>query len=205
MAKPLVFEFHDRQIAFSMSKVDRSKLYGYKTTEVEDEKGQPCQLATLAGDGKTVVGAGGVAMAYLSPDGAWCDRSELKPVDVEGKRIDPVASSFSAAVPLGEEASLEEYLDHNVRAVYLMESPDDVAELMDRLRDGAIFKFAYSFRGGLEPDAGFLLMGQDGRVYFAVGTPTSIEYVGLQQAAGFVDEDEAADVEEADLTDFDMI
>ena len=48
MAKPLVFHFADRDISFQMSKVDRTKLYGFKELEVLDEDGQACELATLA-------------------------------------------------------------------------------------------------------------------------------------------------------------
>ena len=141
--------------SFDPVKIDRSVLYGFKELEVLDEQGGRCELATLADDGKTLVGRGGVTYAYLSPDGAWCDKSGLKPVDLDGREIQPVASSFSAPVALVEKATLEEYLSHNVRSVYLMQSEGDPAGLLAELRGGAIFKFPYSFRGGLEADAGF--------------------------------------------------
>jgi hypothetical protein len=204
MAKPLVFQFDGRSLAFSLSKVDRSKLYGYKETEVVDEKNARCELATLAGDGRTVLGKGGVALAYLSPDGAWRDRTELKPVDLEGRPIKPVPSSFAAPVPLAEPATIEEYLDHNIRAMYQLQTEDDASGLWEQLRQGAIFKFPYSFRGGLEADAGFVLMNDQGHVFLAVGSPTTVHYIGLQQAAPVAAEEEAPEEEEADM-DFDMI
>ena len=61
----------------------------------------------------------------------------------------------------------------------------------------------YSFRGGLEADAGFLLAGADGNIFLAVANPTKIEFVGLQQAAAAAEEE--GEEEEADLLDFDMI
>jgi hypothetical protein len=202
MGKSLVCAFNNANISFDPVKIDRSVLYGFKEVEVLDEQGQRCELATLADDGKTVVGRGGVTYAYLAPDGAWCDKSGLKPVDPDGHEIQPVPSSFSAPVALTEKASLEEYLSHNVRSVYLMRSEIEAPELMAELRGGTIFKFPYSFRGGLEADAGFLLAGADGNVFLAVGTPTKIEFVGLQQAAGI---EEEGDEDEADMFDFDMI
>jgi hypothetical protein len=203
VAKPLIFAFENANVSFDPTKIDRSVLYGFKEVEVLDEHGQRCELATLANDGKTVVGRGGVTFAYMSPDGAWCDKSGLKPVDLEGQEIHPVASSYSAPAALTEKATLEEYLSHNVRSVYLMHSEAELPELLTALRGGTIFKFPYSFRGGLEADAGFLLAGADGNVYLAVGSPTKIEFVGLQQAAGIAEEESGE--EEADLLDFDMI
>ena len=61
---------------------------------------------------------------------------------------------------------------------------------------------AYSYRGGLEPDAAFLLMGQDDQVFLAVGKPTKFRFVGLQQTAAMAEDDSADD---GDMMDFDMI
>ena len=204
MAKPLVFKYRDGEIAFAMSKVDRAKLYGFKEVEVLDDDGHKCELATLAGDGRTVIGKGGTAMAYVSSEGNWCERSQLKPVNLEGNEIEPVPSSFSEAVALDDKVSIEDYLEHNIRSVYQMDSEDDTSALMDELKAGAIYKFAYSFRGGLEADAAFLLTNGDGELFMAVGNPTTVEFIGLQQTAGVAAEDEAAE-EEGDLMDFGMI
>lgn len=107
MAKPLVFQFGGKEVSFQMNKVDRSKLYGFKELEVLDEKKRPCELATLSGDGQTVVGRGGTGLAYNSSDGLWCNKGELTPVDIEGNEIEPVKSSFNAPNPLGEEVSID--------------------------------------------------------------------------------------------------
>ena len=71
------------------------------------------------------------------------------------------------------------------------------------LKRGTIFSFSYSYRGGLEADAGFLLMGVDGNLFLAVGEPTNVEFIGLQQTAAIVEEKGEAD--ETDPMDFDMI
>ncbi len=203
MAKPLVFQWGDTDLSFTLAKIDRSKLYGYKEVEVLDEDGNRCELATLADDGRTVVGRGGTGIGYVDADGAWCEKSKLKPVDLEGDEIEPVASSFSAPIKLFETVTAEDYLSHNIRLVYHLGTEDETDSLVDELRRGTIFSFPYSYRGGLEADAGFLLMGEEGNLFLAVGDPTNVEFIGLQQMAAMIAEEDEAD--ETDLMDFDMI
>ncbi|MFK7766768.1 MAG: hypothetical protein AB8B55_06065 [Mariniblastus sp.] len=206
MPKPLQFEFGGEAIEFEMNKVDRSKLYGFKVVEVLDEHGVPCELTTLADDGKTLIGKGGTGIGYLSADGEWCDKSELKAVNLEGKEIVPVPSSFSAPVKLETEISIDEYLNHNIRLIYQLEPKTITETLHKKLNDGVIFKFPYSYRGGLEADAGILLMNDDDEVFFLVGDETSIEFKGLQQAAPVAPPEEEDDEADAGgLMDFGMI
>lgn len=202
MAKPLIFQWGDRHLPFNMNKVDRSKLYGYKEVEVQDDQDRRCELATLAEDGRTVVGRGGTAFGQFSPDGTWRDKTELRPVDIDGQEIQTVPSSFSAPVKLFDTATFDEYLRHNIRLVYQLSTDEDLADLIAELSRGTVFRFPYSYRGGLEADAGFLLQGEDGNVYLAVGSPTKVEFIGLQQVA-VTDDD--AQLDETDLMDFDMI
>ena len=48
MAKPLIFQLGDREISFSLNKVDRSKLYGFKEVQALDELKQVCDLANFS-------------------------------------------------------------------------------------------------------------------------------------------------------------
>jgi hypothetical protein len=205
MAKPLVFQWRDRPISFQMAKVDRARLYGFKESEVLNDQGQRCELATLAQDGQTVVGRGGTAFGTVTVDGTWIEKSQLKPVDPTGQPIQPVASSFAAPGPLVEQVSPEEYLDCAVRAVYLMETADDIGPLAEELAQGTIYRFPYSFRGGLEPDQGFLLANAEGKIFCAIGKPVKVEFIGLAQAAAVVEDEDAESEEEADAMDFSMM
>src|SRR5215471_11285880 len=104
MPRALAFTHRGAEIAFQIEKLDRAKLYGSVDVEAFDTKGQRCDLATLASDGKTLLGKGGTAAGFLSEDGRWLERSALKPVDAFGDAIQPVPSSFSAPVEVAEEA-----------------------------------------------------------------------------------------------------
>lgn len=205
MAKPLVFQYGEQDVEMQFSKIDRAKLYGYKEIEVVDESGVRCELATLAEDGKTVVGKGGTAMAYLSVDGNWCERSELKPVNLEGDEIRPVSSSFSAPIALDQVVDSQEYLNHNIRALYEMSAESFPESLLNDLREGKIFKFAFSYRGGLEADAGFLLTNAQHEIFMAVGTPTTVEFIGLAHDSTTVADADEVEGDLGGLMDFDMI
>lgn len=204
MAKPIVFSLGSSETSFGMNKVDRSRLYGYKELEVLDDDGRRCDLATLADDGRTLVGKGGTGIGYLSADGNWCDKDQLKPVNLEGESMTPVKSSFGAAIELDEETTTDDYLQHTVRLIYQLDMPESPEQhkLIRKLQDGAIYKFKYSYRGGLEADTGFLLTNDENEIFMLIGDETAIEFVGLQQVATPLAEDGDSG---GDMMDFGMI
>ena len=205
MARSLTFQLNGKDFVCLPDKVDRTKLYGFIDVEALDGKARKCQLATLADDGRTIVGVGGSAFGYLSPDGEWLDKSTLKPVDPEGRAITPVASTYGAPVPLDRTVSIDEFLTHNIKGVYQLRSDGDLAPIAAALKQGTIFSFPYSFRGGLEADAGFLIAGSDGTLFMCVGQPTSIHFVGLEQAAAPMEDDTESAEGDDDSVDFGMM
>jgi hypothetical protein len=204
MAKPLVVQHKGKSLALNLEKVDRSKLYGYVDAEVLDEQSRRCELATLNGDGRTLVGRGGTALGLLSPNGLWRERSTLQPLDLNGKTLTPVKSTFDAPVALEKTATIDEYLAHNIQTVYHLAPDGDAGELVAELRAGTIYTFPFSYRGGLEAHAGFLLLGADGQLFLAIGNAPTFQFVGLKQTAA-VAEDEGEGEDEDDSLDFGMM
>ena len=205
MSKDLTVVFQGTPVVLTMEKVDRTRLYGYVETEVLDDQAKRCELVTLAGDGKTAFGKGGSAIAYLSPTGLWREKSQLRPVDAAGGPFVPVKSTFDAPVDLTHEAAIEELLWHNIHLVYQLSAQQEHPPLWDALRAGKMFSFPFSYRGGLEADTAFMLVGSDGNLFLMVGKPTAVEFVGLKHSAAVVVEDEG-DAEEADdLLDFSIV
>ena len=208
MAKPLVLDYRGGQVSLGIQKVDRTRLYGYVDTEVVDEAGRACELGTLLGDGRSVVGKGGTGLAYLSPDGLWRKKAELRPVDRDGKPVPTLKSTFDTVVPLADQATIEDYLSHNIHLIYLLthQPPDGmpaqpIEELAEDLRGGTIYRFPFCYRGGIAATVGFLLAGGDGNLFLCVGVPTAIDYVGLKATAAVVADpcDEAAEDEALDF------
>ncbi len=204
MAKPLSVEFHGEVFELDLEKVDRTKLYGYVESEVLDENGKRCEIGTLTGDGHSIVGKGGTAFAYLSPDGLWRKKTELQPVDRQGDLIPPVKSTFDATVALDRTVSIDDFLTHNIHLIYRLKAEQEPTALMSELKKGTIFQFPFSYRGGVEASAGFLLLGSDGNVFLLVGTPTDIEFIGLKSPAAIVDGNDAS-ADDDDLLDFSMV
>ena len=204
MAKPLSVEFHGEVFELDLEKVDRTKLYGYVESEVLDENGKRCEIGTLTGDGHSIVGKGGTALAYLSPDGLWRKKTELQPVDRLGDLIPPVKSTFDATVALDRTVSIDDFLTHNIHLIYRLKAEQEPTALMSELKKGTIFQFPFSYRGGVEASAGFLLLGSDGNVFLLVGTPTDIEFIGLKSPTAIVDANDAS-ADDDDLLDFSMV
>lgn len=205
----LQLQYHGASIACDLSKVDRSKLYGYIDTEVLDEQQRPCRLATLASDGRTLLPSGGVALAYISPNGLWREKSDLKAVDLEGKDIQPVISTFKAPITLDQTATAEDLLDHNIRMSYLLTPEGEAAEfppaLLAALAEGKMFTFPFSYRGGLTADTAFLLQGQDGSIWMLAGKKTNIQLVSFEQQAALADEADTEEDDESEEIDFGMM
>ena len=105
----------------------------------------------------------------------WTDKSQLKPVDLDGKEMQPVPSSYGAPIPLAETATVDEYL--STTFVSSMNSrAKGCSSLRQPLAEGR-FSFPYSYRGGL--DAAPCCKGEDDNIFFVVGNPTKVEFTGL--------------------------
>jgi hypothetical protein len=201
----LTLVHHDQPLAFTLEKIDRDRLYGYIDVQTLEAAGQPCERATLAADGHTLAGKRDTALAYLSPAGLWRRRDELRAVDPLGAPILPAKSTFSCPVPLNTEASIDDYLAHTIQLVYQLvpERVDLIGRLFAELAGGTIYRFPFSYRGGIDPAVAFVLAGADGHIYLCVGKPTTLEYVGLEAPVVLSEEDEAT--EEEELLDFSVI
>ena len=199
MAKPLVVQFAGIDLPLNISRVERADLYGYVETEALDAKGRKCLSATLADDGQTLVSSGGSAFAKLSQDGKWLEKTQIKPVDMNGNPMTPVASTFAAPVPLGGTATIDEFLNHNIRSVYQISSEADLSPLLAKLKEGVIFTFPYSYRGGLEADTAFILLAADGTAFLAIGDPTKLEFVSFEQTAAVEEEGGQGEAEDLDF------
>ena len=207
MARALLLHYAGQPVRGQPTKIDRSKLYGTVDVEALDEQGRPLELATLAPDGHTLIAKGGRAVAFVSPDRDWIDRGRLRPVDPEGTPISTVPSSFDDTIELDTETDAGDYLDHQVKSVYLLEldAGPGADALVAALVAGKIYRFPFAWRAGYVADVAFLLAGQDGRPFMLVAQPTTLHFVGLDQGGAVV---EPVDVEpgaEEEALDFGMM
>jgi hypothetical protein len=204
MARALEFRIDGQSWTTGLEKVDRTSLYGTVDIETRDKSGARCDVATLAADGRTLIPTGGTALGYVSPKGTWLERSALMAVDARGTKVNTVPSSFDAPIELDVKTTIDRFLDHSIRAAYLLETSEAVPpNLRAALDAGTIYKFDFSYRGGSSSDPAFLMKGADDALWMLVGDDNNINFIGFAQAAAPVEED-AADADSDDLS-FDMM
>lgn len=203
MARPLVLSLDGEEFPVNLTKIDRDKLYGSVTVEAFDEDGDEVFLRVLAYDGKTIIDKGGTALATVTEQGDSIPRNRLIAVSSDGEELEPVPSSFSAPNLL-ERATVEDYLSHTVKTVYALEAAEEgeLDHLRDALSDGRIYKFPFSYRGGLEYDGAFLIGNKEG-IFMIVGQPAGLKFLKLGQAA-VLEPAEEQEVAVDDL-DFDLL
>ncbi len=208
MGRKLEFIYGNETFVVEINKVDRTKIYGRIVTETYDANEKKCTLASLARDGRTIIPMGGTASGYVNAEGIWIERDELVPIDRDGVEIKEVPSSFSAPTNLTEEISIEEFLDHPIRLSYHLSDEGITDALAEKLKDGTIFKFPFSYRGGVYYDPAFLMTDLDGELWMLIGHTSDIAFVGYEQAAicaaraEELGEDDSGD---RDSFDFDML
>ncbi|HEV7643528.1 MAG TPA: hypothetical protein VGO50_06230 [Pyrinomonadaceae bacterium] len=181
MARALVLSLDGEEFPVQLQKIDRERLYGNIEIEAFDEDGNEAYLQILDSDGKTLIATGGTSLATLDEDGNSVDRKKLIPITSEGEEIEPVSSSFSAPNLL-YEATIDEYLSHTVKSVYVLTPPEgtDFDLLEDVLSGDSIYKFDFSYRGGLDYDTAFLV-GNDKTVFMIIGVNSNLQFVKLNQ------------------------
>lgn len=205
MARSLAFKLGKSQFEADIRKIDRSKLYGRVQTDTFDLNGAECDLATLARDGRTLIPYGGTASGYLNKDGLWVESRERKPVDLEGRELTEVPSSFDAPIALKAKATSEDLLDHPIRLAYLLVSEKFPAPVRKSLDGGDIYRFDFSYRGGAIADPAFLLADEDGDVWMLIGSHSDVEFVTFEQAAICAPVAQKDSEDDADEFSFDML
>jgi len=199
MPRILKLSLDGREFGVRMVKVDREKLYGKVDIEAFDERGNPASLMVLASDGKTLIDKGGTALAMVDEQGDSVSRADLTAVDENGEKIETVPSSFNQVNVL-MRATVDEYLSQLVKSVYLIEAEDDADQgyVQDHVETGLIYKFDFSYRGGLEYDSAFVLGNKTGS-FMVIGKSAGLEFVKLNQAVE-LDTAEDEDISAEEIT-----
>lgn len=181
-----------------IDKLKRDELYGWSEIEAFDEDGNLCKLVSVADDGKTLFGPGGYNFADINEAEEFVDSKELVAVDSENKPLKVFESSFKSGIDLIESATTEEFLSHQVKSVYQL-SFSEISDLINQaIKEGTIFQFDFSYRGGTSLDKGFVLANGTGDPFLILSTPSDIEFLTFTDAVSLESENE----DESDIFDF---
>ena len=204
MSKSLVFHL-DKVYFFSITKLDRKKLYGWKEIVAFDEKGKECLKVDIDETGSFMIPKGGRALGILNQKGEWVDKKDLVPVYPDGTKATLIESSFNHPIHLQDTVSIEDFLEYKIHAVYLLQSEDMSEAFINQIKDAKeIYTFIFSYRSDYEGSQAFL-MESKGNLFMLVGTKCKFEFIGLEQVADISVEEDEEDVSIEEDLDFSMM
>ena len=199
MARELTFKLTGTEYAAAPVKLERKKIYGWTSLVATDRDGGVCESAYLSPDDSLIIPSGGLKQAIVDSDGRWVERSALTAYDEDGEKELPIfPSSFDGLIELTEKAKPEEFLDNDWESVYQLVNPELAAAVGDD-----IYKFVFSYRGGTNPNDGFLLNTPGGLFLFA-GDRQEFPLLSLAEETT-IDEVEEPEEESLDDLDFSML
>ena len=199
MAKELIFQLSGSEFPASPVKLERKKIYGWTDTVATDRDGDVCKSAYLSPDDSLIIPAAGLKQATVDAEGRWVDKAELKAFSEDGEQELPILpSSFDSPIELKTKVSVEEFLDNDWESVYQLDNPDLAAAVGDD-----IYKFEFSFRGGVNHNDGYLLNTPGGLFLFA-GDKQEFPMLSLADETTIDDTEEPVE-EILDDLDFSML
>ncbi len=200
MARALHLFYKGKSYNFGIQKIDRKKLYGYTVIEVKDDNNSNCTLASISDDGKYILSRGCVGYITMNQQNEYVPSNSVKMMDNEGNELERIPSSFDLEKIELREASLEEYLQLHVKAVYQLSSSDeeiDISELVKLLKELKVLRFEFNYRTDYDDDDAFLIQNE-GTIFMVTGQVSPFEFIGLEKIV------ESEIIEEEDDDDFDF-
>lgn len=198
MAKALIFILANQEFSTTPVKLERKKIYGWTETVATDRAGEVCESAYLSPYDALIIPSGGLAIGAVDSEGRWIDKSKLTAYSSDGTTPLPVLpSSFDCPINLDVKATVEEFLDNDWEAVYQISDGGLAGAIGDD-----IYKFDFSYRGGVNHNNGYLLATPSGLFLFS-GDCQEFKMVGLAEETS-IDETDDTDIEAIDELDFSM-
>jgi hypothetical protein len=197
MAKELRFSLSGTEYTSAPVKLERKKIYGWSDLVATDNAGEVCGTAYLSPDDALLIPSGGYKQGTVDDVGRWVEKSELTACDSDGVELPQYPSSFDAVISLDKTVTEEEFLDNDWEAVYQLVNADLAAAVGDN-----IYKFEFSYRGGINYNDGYLINTPGGLFLFA-GDKQEFPLVSLADQT-VIDEVEEEAEEEIDDLDFSM-
>lgn len=198
MAKELIFRLADREFQAAPVKLERKKIYGWTETVATDRDGSVCDSVYLSPYDALIIPSGGLSQGTTDSNGRWIEKGDLTAYSSDGTEVLPIIpSSFDAPIDLTIKATIEEFLDNDWESVYQIYSDELSALIGDD-----IYKFDFSYRGGVNHNDAFLMASPAGLFLFA-GDSQEFPMIGLAEETTFDDFDDS-DTETIDELDFSM-
>jgi len=200
VAKSVIVSLNNQTSSFSISKIDRSKLYPTRKRIAIDENGLPCTRASIALDGSQVIKSGMTAQGYFSDEGRWVPKDEVVGINPDGSLAELYPSTLGIEQKLEGPVNPSDILSFEVSSVYHLgnEGVDD--QLQTELTNGNIFRFPFNYGADFNLETAYLLSNSEG-TFCLVGNPKLANWI--EEAAVFVPD--SLVVSDDDDLDFEMV
>ena len=199
MAKAIIVTHAGEESRFDFTKLERAKVYGARRRVALDAAGEACKRASLTQDGRFLLQSGMTAQGYVTPAGRWVPNAELVGLDAYGKPLEKQASTLGVAQAL-EDVPARDLFDLRVTATYALTVQHLEPKLKAALDAGAIFRFAFNYRGDYRAETAYLVQNDVG-CFAVVGTPALPQWIEPAAAPPPIP---PAEETEADEIDFEM-
>jgi len=180
MHKIIEVVFNGKVSSFTVTRIDRSKLYGSKKRIAVDTQGQECSAAALTRDGKYILPTGGMAILYLIDEGDVVERNQLRAVDPGENNGNSEELFPNEAMELGPAISAIELLQYTITRVYGLETLSLMPELEALLVAGTIFCIVAPNFTERNSCRSFLLINDTG-CFLLLGKQSDFDFVGLEE------------------------
>ena len=197
MAKELTFTLGGTDYAAAPVKLERKKIYGWTDLVATTKDGEVCASAYLSPDDALIIPSGGLKQGTVDDKGCWVEKGALTAYGEDGKPLPMQPSSFDAPIALAATATFDEFLDNDWESVYQIMNADLAAAVGDK-----IYKFEFSYRGGVNHNDAYLVNTPAGLFLFA-GDKQEFPLVSLKEETT-IDDNEEEPAEEIDELDFSM-
>jgi hypothetical protein len=201
MAREPKFIFKDKTFNAALVKVDRDKVYGWTETKYLDSNGKACNFVNILDDGRTMIGAGGLAYKTIDEAANEVDKSTLLAKYADGSDAVLKPSVFDIDNILSTEKKIGDYLSMDVKGVYQLTISEGLEDLVVALNEYKVLYFPFNYRAGYESDDAFLL--NQGNIVFAVtGRITDFTYATLDVPVALTEESEEGSGDDFDFNMF---
>jgi len=199
MAAYLDVTYQGQPSRFALTAIDRKRLHGHTKRVALDADGNECAAAHLTRDGRFLLTAGSTADLYINNEGDSVPRTDLVPVDRDGRALETLAPTSGHSQEVEGPVGADEILDCVVVKAYAL-APESLAPaLQSALARGAIFRVPYRPRKTTQETVAFLLANESSFL-LVQAEPCGFELVGPEQLPAetdaWADDDEEFDFDQ---------
>ena len=199
MARELILLLDKKESKFTLSKIQRKNIYGYKKRIAMDEKNKECERAYVEEESGIMFKNSDTSSCHIDHKNNYLERNLIEAVDVNGKKVTKQDSTLGKPCKLNKWDE-QSALNLRVNSVYQLDPVKLDAKLQSQLESGNIFYFQFNYFSDFKLEDAALVKSKEG--YFAlIGRKCEAHWIGEDSS---VPETMMAEFDDTDL-DFEMM